>query len=76
MNLKKFLGYAASFTILGAAVIACNGAGSTRSNPNTAYGQLVSGGTAESNPALAGYLAAIRPQVLVREALIQYLWQH
>ncbi len=59
MNLKKFLGYAAGFTILGAAVVACNGVGSTRSNPNTAYGQLVSGGTAESNPALAGYLSLL-----------------
>jgi hypothetical protein len=63
MNLKKFLGYAAGFTILGAVVVACNGVGSTRSNPNTAYGQLVSGGTAESNPALAGYLSRL-PTIL------------
>jgi hypothetical protein len=58
MHLKKFMGYAASIT-LSVAIVACNGGGSTRSNPNTNYGQLVSGGTAESNPALAAYLSAL-----------------
>ncbi len=58
MNLKKFMGYAAGVT-LGAVIVACNGGGSPRSNPNTNYGQLVSGGTAESNPALAAYLSAL-----------------
>lgn len=53
MNLKKIIEYAAGIIVLGTALVACNsGSGSPRSNGDQGYGQLVSGGKAESNPTL------------------------
>ena len=50
MNLKKVIGYSAGIAVLGSALIGCNSGGSQRTGGDQGYGQLVSGGMAESNP--------------------------
>ena len=49
MNLKKTLGYSTGVLTLLTALGGCNG-GSSNVTPNTAYGQLMSGGSAPPNP--------------------------
>ena len=49
MNLKKVIGYSAGIAVLGSALIGCNSGGSQRTGGDQGYGQLVSGGNAESN---------------------------
>ena len=49
MNLKKAFGYSTGVLTLLTALGGCNG-GSSNVTPNTAYGQLMSGGSAPPNP--------------------------